>query len=364
MLRGYKRLLALSALMSGASPVEDTATGNPVTFATDLARPLVSLEIPFTPKQEGTGDPSPQNVRNILPWNGLKVVHLDENMLVINRNSEDTTQGITYTPIKQDNKTVAIRVKGTRTGTNPFFNLNYVDSTTKAIPSGTYKISGGTYGVRVQVFYKDADNVERGTADYGQGATITIPEDAISSWCRIITWTDDPVDTIIYPIITSADSSVTVYPVTFPSPVYGGTLDTVTGVLSVEYFYYQAKWKDGRASADMGDFVRKTFPLGAVDVKAQTASEVERFCNIAIWKTNYNEDSNHYYVFKREGENPSAFVFLPEDTDGETVIQIVNAFVTPQEIQLTPQQITALVGNNTIWSDADGQLTAVYLKKE
>ena len=54
---GYKRLLALAALSGGAAPVERTATGNPLTFQTDLSKPLKSLLIPFTPVQSGTGDP-------------------------------------------------------------------------------------------------------------------------------------------------------------------------------------------------------------------------------------------------------------------------------------------------------------------
>lgn len=74
-----KKLMLLGA-MAGGKAIEDTATGNPVTFLTDLARPLKSLLIPFAPKQEGTGDPSPQNVRSILPWNGLTVEHGGKNL--------------------------------------------------------------------------------------------------------------------------------------------------------------------------------------------------------------------------------------------------------------------------------------------
>ena len=42
---------------------------------------------------------------------------------------------------------------------------------------------------------------------------------------------------------------------------------------------------------------------------------------------------------------------------------LVYPLASPQTVQLTPAQITALVGKNTIWSDADGTMTAVYLKK-
>lgn len=52
---------------------EYTATGNPAEFSTNLARPLTKFEIPFTPVQTGTGDPSPSNVRPIAGWNDVTV---------------------------------------------------------------------------------------------------------------------------------------------------------------------------------------------------------------------------------------------------------------------------------------------------
>lgn len=48
---------------AGIPVITATATGNPLTFETDLARPLKSLVIPFTPIQEGSGNPSPINIR-------------------------------------------------------------------------------------------------------------------------------------------------------------------------------------------------------------------------------------------------------------------------------------------------------------
>lgn len=52
-----------------------TATGNPLTFATDMIRPLQSLVIPFTPVQEGSGYASIDNVRLITGWNGCEINH-------------------------------------------------------------------------------------------------------------------------------------------------------------------------------------------------------------------------------------------------------------------------------------------------
>ena len=59
---------------SGVKGVEDTATGNPLTFLTDLAMPLKSLVANFLPIQS-SGTPSPDNVLPITGWTGLDVWH-------------------------------------------------------------------------------------------------------------------------------------------------------------------------------------------------------------------------------------------------------------------------------------------------
>ena len=65
---------------AGETLYENTATGNPATFTTDLAKSLVSLSVPFTPIQSGSGDPSPTNVRAISGWTGLNVYRTGKNI--------------------------------------------------------------------------------------------------------------------------------------------------------------------------------------------------------------------------------------------------------------------------------------------
>ena len=66
--------------LAGGKEVEDTAIGNPLTFLTDLARPLKSLVASFLPVQSGSGDPSPTNVRSISGWSGVNVWHTGVNL--------------------------------------------------------------------------------------------------------------------------------------------------------------------------------------------------------------------------------------------------------------------------------------------
>ena len=74
-----KKLMFMKAA-AGGSVIEDTATGNPLTFNTNVAKPLRSLLIPFTPVQSGTGDPSPDNVRPVVGITGLTAWRTGKNV--------------------------------------------------------------------------------------------------------------------------------------------------------------------------------------------------------------------------------------------------------------------------------------------
>ena len=61
--------LRRSVMIGGiAHFVEDTVTGNPLVFTTDLSKPLKRLALSLLPRQSGSGDPSPSNIRPLLPW--------------------------------------------------------------------------------------------------------------------------------------------------------------------------------------------------------------------------------------------------------------------------------------------------------
>lgn len=63
--RPFDNLLG-QALSSGE--VEKTATGNPVSIVTNKAQNAISTILSYSPKQTGSGDPSPQNIRPIEGW--------------------------------------------------------------------------------------------------------------------------------------------------------------------------------------------------------------------------------------------------------------------------------------------------------
>ena len=67
------RKLLMMHVAAGGKLTEYTATGNPVSFETNVAKPLSECLVSFSPVQSGTGDPSPDNVRPITGFTGANV---------------------------------------------------------------------------------------------------------------------------------------------------------------------------------------------------------------------------------------------------------------------------------------------------
>ena len=76
--RGDRALeLRRRAMLADAPTIHTTVgssdTGGFASFKSYVKAPVKSVTIPFTPKQEGTGDPSPDNVRPISGWTGCEL---------------------------------------------------------------------------------------------------------------------------------------------------------------------------------------------------------------------------------------------------------------------------------------------------
>jgi hypothetical protein len=349
--------LLLMCAASGGKTVEDTATGNPLTFITDIAKPLKSLLIPFTPKQSGTGDPSPQNIRSILPWNGFKVFGGGKNLF--------------------DVSTV---VKGTLDGTGALVdNNNRRTSAYITLGAGKYKLSRKTLVDWWKAWSYKLDGTPISKLFDGNGYEVTL---TLTEMC-MIRISFDYVVTDENEVQLEAGETVTAYeeyhPITetdivFPSPVYGGTLDVVSGVLKVEWrlrsmggtgwdsfnretshvhpFFYGGF--NDREKGRTTDFMADCFKKDTVNVFGSTFGT-----NAEDLSISFSADINSTNVYIRDDSCSTREEFLQKYANRYVAYKLAE----PQTVQLTPTQLTALLGNNTIWSDADGSMTAVYLKK-
>ena len=341
-----RRLLLLSALMGGASLVEDTATGNPVVFSTDVAKPLVSLIANFLPIQS-SGTPSPDNILPITGWTGLNVGHAEGKNLLPDNAVEYGSYGTDGGKIQDDN--------------NKYRRLS-ID-----LPAGNYVFSTDTencYIIRLLV-----NNTVVGTGGATQSKVFTLTESANVK----IAWRNTDTSAITATLHNQIElgNSATAYepykysayyPVTFPSTIYGGYVDMVTGEVwgthksitkntaNMDNSEDYPGWRNTASRADFGKINKQV---------NECKGNIFELTNYAILVNNNNADPGTLMLNKEFfNKTQSEWQALALD------VQIVYPLVSPVLITtLTPQQINAIKGNNTVWSDGNGDCEVTFLKK-
>ena len=74
----------------------NTVSGQIANFESDRAAAIRSLKVYFSPKQSGTGDPSPTNVRPISGWNGINLNFSGKSICQFKADSITRGQGVVY----------------------------------------------------------------------------------------------------------------------------------------------------------------------------------------------------------------------------------------------------------------------------
>ena len=357
-----RRLLLLSALMGGASLVEDTATGNPVTFETDVAKPLVSLIASFLPVQTGSGDPSPDNVRPITGWDAVNVGHCEKNMFNGIREDGFITDGGVIGSDGYNEHSQLIRVEAGKKYTYSIGNCvegnkrvhgydilgNWVQMIQKnaSTPAGsfhsTFTVPQGVYFIRVQLcgnVYHEDQNIQ---IEEGETATAYEPYNG------------------------------TVYPATFPSTIYGGYVDLVTGEVWATWVakpianiaWYSSSQSANGVFGSSDDFRPLRSLKSPVNIISDEYKTVESSISISAMPdlSVKGHLTSKYQIYLRNSEYTTREEFIQYARSSNAVI--CYEIDSPQLITtLTPQQITAIKGNNTIWSDANSDCSVTFLKK-
>ena len=357
-----KKLMFMKTAAGGGAAVEATATGNPLTFQTDLARPLKSLLIPFTPVQSGSGDPSPQNVRPIVPWEGLKVWNGWKNLF-------DKTGAVKYNRYLSGEYTSWIYSEDSASVAIP------------AEPNKTYYMY--TVGMKPAIFRANSTDIDN-LPTTGNHSTVACEKTRAESTTGELTFTTGDnakwliiqVSSALYDSIINSlvvlDTAPTEHEITFPSPVYGGEHEAVSGKLMDAFNFVDLGSKSWKLRSENQN--RQVWECVCNDAKFGREGSTY-IANALSSQFSLTTSSGVWSVGKFApslSNNDKVFIFVvpagsyasaSECKEAMTGIQLVYELATPQEITLIPEQITALVGDNTIWSDADGSMTAVYLKK-
>lgn len=278
-------------------------TGNPVVCYPVANYPL-DVQVEITPTQEGTGDPSPENVRPIVGWDSVNVTRCGKNLLDISNMQTITTKGVTF---QLENG--GIHVSGTATNNvdSPMFKM--------FLPSGTYinnmKLANFSW------LFNSSFVVQRSEGEnyyYTANRPFTINEDEKPLYWYFVIKNGATLDEIVYPQIELGSTTTAyepyqdnTYTVQLGQTVYGGTLDVGTGKLTVTH---------GEIAAYNGE-----------------ALPGEWISDRDVYAT---------------GTQPSIGA------------QVVYALTDPQTIQIDAQNIPAISGTNTLYADSGAVTVSGY----
>lgn len=332
-----------------------TASGPIVSISDAVAAPLRSLLVNIDPVQEGSGDPSPYNVRPISGWSAVNVWRTGKNLLP---NLKVTGSGF------------QVNIGQEATGTNAYG---------VHLKAGTYSLSA-TMSKQARAYYRESDGTSNvpifnlGTDMHG---TFTLSKEAdVRIWLYnskgllpsdVLTFQLElaPTETDYEPYQGNT------YTLQLGQTVYGGTLDVTNGVLTVDRAMVDLGTLNYFKTSSTSAIGGSVFSVSVSDVGEGMATRDRYAPNTmissmfttapsSVWWVNDIPDlsmsvnTNALYIADNRYADAATFKAAMSG------VQLVYELATPITIHLTPQEISTLKGTNNVWADS-GDVTVEYL---
>lgn len=295
------------------------------------------------------------NICPITGWTGAKVTRTGKNLF-------------DYSKITVDRRIDITNGNAVGVGSNDF----YVSDYTPISGGQTYTLnfsysSSANYGA---AFYDAQKNfisgIRTGSATSTAPFTFTSPSDA--EYIRFTSHVPNtiPASEVMLELGSTATAyepySGTTYSITFPSEagtVYGGSLDVTNGVLTVEKYGIMVNESNHRF-AKYGNYWHITpYDYPTIKVVSGGTAPVLVYSDITSGNTKWGTAQNGTQMFTRATDWTGVFNSVDELT--ALGITVVYELATPITYQLTPQEITTLIGTNNVWADT-GDITVTYRK--
>lgn len=345
-------------------------SGNPVVCYPVAGYPL-GVKAKWEPVQEGTGTPSPENIRPIKGRDSVTVERCGENLLDIKPFNKFTKNGITYEYVPN----AGIHVSGTSTTS--------VDSPTFPVwhlPPGKY------YGLELGTGISASIVVQRNRKNLwlnAKGAFEILAGDVTKYWYAIAS-AGTTVDKTVYPYIVPGTTAPTTYKpyigstntLTLPETVYGGEVDAVSSegqeTQKLVILNGTESWNSWGINAHnpaiTGFYTYDINDYDAINSKG-ICSHLET-PNQDVWGGRNagigfaTVGSSRYFMFSMMTsslpdisaghEVASLKAYLAAQNDAGTPVQIAYKLAEPIPFTATgAQPLPALAGVNTVLTDAD-----------
>lgn len=318
----------INTIMNYTPVYGNTASGAIATFDTSLALPLQDCTIAINAVQE-SGTPTPQDSKAISGFTGANIYDKGLNL----------------------------------------FGGTYGSSYSIFIPAGTQVVASCDYhsgtNTRINYYRKDntridywglSQNAFGGTRQY---RTFTISEDCYS--VKFDTESGDNLQIEFGSIpsnYTAFNSDSTTTAITWQSEagtVYGGSLDVTSGVLTVTYGMLDLAVSDMNNSEDYPGWKN----CGVKNIVGMGVNTLITNGMVSIGdEFNVNTNTNDVVFLNKNtyGLTQSQWI----NTYPSLTIRFVIPYATPVTYQLTPTQISAIVGTNNVFTDTNGNTSVVY----
>lgn len=379
------------------SPHIESASGNMASFKTDIVSALKECKVHFNAIQEGSGDPSPTNVRPISGRTGLTLTRAGINLLQCDTFADGRAKGITYSGIRSSNGELeSVLITGTGTGSNLFRNLNYASGEQKWFPDGRYATYAYAYGVDVIPVRKN-----NGMPKDTNGKTTRTDTDNVwrywdlvndnsngDQWFRVQLVPNNATgiafNSTAYPIICTAEDAECDFepykgveiPISWQSQLgtlYGGYVDLVSGEIVINRNLMILNGADNWKATATNKFYFEGIPSGAFAYQPDTGnvSNMYPYSGTAqIGSSGVTVDHSFYLQHAGRGgglfydgvwvydSNYTLSTF--KEMLNTTPLRLTYVLQTPIHYQLSPQTIKTLKGRNNIWCDNETHLEVEY----
>lgn len=358
------------------TPHIDIVTGAIASFNSHYNKIRVkSLICDIEPIQEGEGDPSPDNVRPISGRTGLSVAMNGKNMLDTGDVLPKNLSVAAFASIPLDrklyeyaiNNPITVKIVGELGEAKTNFVLYLYDT----INNQTVYI-GGSSG-----FYPGINFTRSGLLT--TSAPIN-PSTPLTLRIYAQPYTGSAISTITGIMITPGSTATDYEPYkgstysvnweTEAGTVYGGTMDVVSGKLTVGMMYKELQnirqWRKSVSYpggfyappeyfAEEGHEIKKVTPF--ICTHAKTARTLSEY----VPGTCYMDGSVNIRIMSAETTIAQWGEYLDAQKTAGTPVSCCFYLVNPYIVQLTPQEVKTLLGVNNIWCDS-GDVSVNYWK--